>query len=63
MAECGRQPWTIQDILPVGAAISSASTTQVLTTFIIFAVLFTVLLVAEVGIMVKTIRKGPSVNA
>ena len=63
VAECGRQPWTIQDILPVGAAISSASTTQVLTTFIIFAVLFTVLLVAEVGIMVKTIRKGPSVNA
>ena len=22
VAECGRQPWTIQDMLPVGAAIS-----------------------------------------
>jgi cytochrome d ubiquinol oxidase subunit I len=31
----------------------------VITTFILFAVLFTSLLVAEVTIMVKQIRKGP----
>ncbi|MCI6427464.1 MAG: cytochrome ubiquinol oxidase subunit I [Rikenellaceae bacterium] len=62
VAEVGRQPWTIQDILPVGAAISSVSEAQVLTTFIIFAVLFTVLLIAELSIMVKQIRKGPAEN-
>lgn len=62
MAEVGRQPWTIQDILPVGAAISSVSEAQVLTTFIIFAVLFTVLLIAELSIMVKQIKKGPAEN-
>ena len=55
----GRQPWTIQDILPVQAAISSLSASNVMTTFIIFAVLFTILLIAEVGIMVKQIKKGP----
>ena len=59
VAEVGRQPWTIQDILPVQAAISSLSASNVMTTFIIFAVLFTILLIAEVGIMVKQIKKGP----
>jgi len=59
VAEMGRQPWTIQDILPVQAAISSLSASQVITTFILFAVLFTVLLCAEVGIMLKQIKKGP----
>ena len=62
VAEVGRQPWTIQDILPVEAAVSSASEAQVLTTFIIFAVLFTVLLIAELSIMVKQIKKGPAGN-
>lgn len=56
VAEMGRQPWTIQDILPVQAAISSLSASQVITTFCIFAVLFTILLCAEVSIMVRQIK-------
>ena len=63
VAEVGRQPWTIQDMLPVGAAVSKLETGAVQTTFFIFLVMFTVLLVAEVGIMVKAIRKGPEVEA
>jgi cytochrome d ubiquinol oxidase subunit I len=59
VAEVGRQPWTIQDVLPVNAAVSSLNTGHVLTTFILFAVLFTGLLIAEVTIMVKQIKKGP----
>jgi len=59
VAEVGRQPWAIQDIMPVQAAISSLSVGQVITTFILFGVLFTVLLCAEVGIMLKQIKKGP----
>jgi len=62
VAEMGRQPWTIQDILPVQAAISSLSVGQVMTTFVIFAILFTILLCAEVGIMLKQIKKGPEEN-
>lgn len=59
VAECGRQPWTIQDMLPVGAAISKLEVGSVQTTFFLFLFLFTILLVAEVGIMLKAIRKGP----
>jgi cytochrome d ubiquinol oxidase subunit I len=59
VAEVGRQPWAIQDILPVTAAVSKLNTSSVQVTFFIFLLLFTVLLIAELGIMVKTIRKGP----
>lgn len=59
VAEVGRQPWAIQDILPTSAAISKLNPSTVQTTFYIFLVLFTVLLIAEIGIMVKAIKKGP----
>ena len=55
MAEVGRQPWAIQDLLPVGVAVSQLSPTQVMTTFFLFLVLFTLLLIAEVRIMCKAI--------
>lgn len=59
VAEVGRQPWTIQDMLPVNAAISKLETGSVQTTFFIFLIMFTVLLIAEIGIMLKAIKKGP----
>lgn len=59
VAEVGRQPWTIQDLLPVNAAISSLEVSSVKTTFFIFAFMFTVLLIAEIGIMLKEIKRGP----
>ncbi len=55
VAEVGRQPWAIQDLLPVNAAISSLSVTSVQTTFFLFFLVFTALLVAEVRIMCKAI--------
>ena len=58
VAEVGRQPWVIQDIMPTFSAISRIETSAVQTTFWLFAVLFTVLVVAEVGIMLKQIKKG-----
>ncbi|NDV67582.1 cytochrome ubiquinol oxidase subunit I [Dysgonomonas sp. 25] len=59
VAEVGRQPWAIQDILPVQAAVSSLSASSVITTFILFLVLFTGLLIAEIRIMLNQIKKGP----
>ena len=59
VAEVGRQPWAIQDMLPVNAAISKLETGSVQTTFFIFLVMFTVLLIAEINIMLKAIKKGP----
>jgi cytochrome d ubiquinol oxidase subunit I len=59
VAEVGRQPWAIQDILPVSAAVSNLKTSSVQITFFIFLVLFTILLTAGIGIMVKQIKGGP----
>ena len=59
VSEVGRQPWTIQDILPVQAAISSVEVSSVITSFTLFFVMFTLLLIAEVTILVKQIKKGP----
>ncbi|MDR0865930.1 MAG: cytochrome ubiquinol oxidase subunit I [Candidatus Symbiothrix sp.] len=59
VAEVGRQPWAIQDILPVSAAISNLSTSTVQLTFFIFLALFTILLIAELKIMISAIKKGP----
>ena len=57
VAEVGRQPWVIQDMLPCRAAISNVGLSNVQTTFFIFLVFFTCLLIAEVGIMIKQILK------
>lgn len=57
-AEVGRQPWIIQNLMPVQAAISDIPTASVILTFWIFAALFTAFLAAEVTIMVKQIKKG-----
>ena len=60
VAEFGRQPWTIQDMLPVSASVSDIGSTAVATTFWIFLVLFTALLAVEINIMLKQIKKGPA---
>ncbi|MDR0694862.1 MAG: cytochrome ubiquinol oxidase subunit I [Prevotellaceae bacterium] len=60
VAEVGRQPWAIQDILPVSAAVSNLSASSVQITFFIFLALFTVLLLAELKIMINAIKKGPN---
>lgn len=59
VAEVGRQPWAIQDILPLQAALSDLSTSSVQITFFLFLALFTILLIAEVRIMLNQIKKGP----
>ncbi|MCK4903167.1 MAG: cytochrome ubiquinol oxidase subunit I [Candidatus Marinimicrobia bacterium] len=60
VAEVGRQPWTIQDILPVTMATSNLGVGSVQTTFFIFLALFTVLLIAEIKIMFTQIKAGPA---
>ncbi len=60
VAEVGRQPWAIQDLMPVGIAATKIATTNVMISFFIFAILFTVLLIAEIKIMTKQIKIGPN---
>jgi cytochrome d ubiquinol oxidase subunit I len=62
VAEVGRQPWSIQDLLPVTIARTNLTTGTVQTTFFLFLALFTLLLLAEISIMVKQINIGPEEN-
>ena len=59
VAEVGRQPWTIQGLLPVNVAISSLSAGAVKTTFFVFMTVFALFLAIEIRIMLGAIRKGP----
>ena len=59
VAEVGRQPWAIQGLLPVNAAISKIETGSVQLTFWLFLLLFTIMLIAEIRIMIREIQKGP----
>ena len=60
VAEFGRQPWTIQDMLPTWAAVSDLSSGGIAFTFFLFLVLFTAMLTVEISIMCKQIKKGPA---
>ncbi len=57
VAEVGRQPWTIQDLMPNKVAISDLSSGYVQITFWIFAVVFTALLIADISILCRQIAK------
>ena len=62
VAEVGRQPWTIEGLLPVKAAVSSVSVAAVQTTFFIFVAIFTLFLIIEIRILLKAIQKGPETD-
>ncbi len=56
VAEFGRQPWVVQDYMPTLTAVSNINQSSVIITFILFTVTFTVLLIAEIKIMLKQIN-------
>lgn len=62
VAEVGRQPWVIEGLLPVKAAVSSVSVAAVQTTFFIFVAIFTLFLVIELRILTNAIKKGPEIE-
>ena len=60
VAEYGRQPWAIAEILPTHMSVSSVSSDQVLFSIISIAAFYSVLLVIEMFLMFKFSRMGPS---
>ncbi|PSV43411.1 cytochrome ubiquinol oxidase subunit I [Photobacterium indicum] len=60
VAEYGRQPWAVGEILPVSMAVSDLEPSAIITTLVSMIALYTVFLIAEVYLMVKFARKGPS---
>jgi len=59
LAEFGRQPWTIQGLLPTWMSTSNLNAGTVQFTFWMFLVLFTILLIVELKIMLRQIKLGP----
>lgn len=60
VAEMGRQPWVIQDLMPTMTAVSNINTSSVQITFALFFIVFTALLIAEIKIMLTQIKLGPN---
>ncbi len=60
IAEYGRQPWTIYDVLPTHLSVSALSTGDLIGSLFGFALLYTALIVVEVMLMTRAARKGPS---
>lgn len=58
VAEVGRQPWIIQDLMNTSQAVTKIDSMSVVLTTVLFGVVFTGLLIAEIGIMLKQIKKG-----
>ncbi len=60
VAEYGRQPWAIGEVLPTFLASSTLGIGDLIFSLVGFMLFYTVLLVIEVYLMVHFARKGPS---
>ncbi|MFQ2658053.1 cytochrome ubiquinol oxidase subunit I [Aeromonas caviae] len=60
VAEFGRQPWTISDVLPVSASVSLLQPGQLWFSLIAIFFIYSSLLVVELFLLRHVIRKGPA---
>ncbi|WP_130834425.1 cytochrome ubiquinol oxidase subunit I [[Erwinia] mediterraneensis] len=60
VAEYGRQPWAIGEVLPTAVANSSLTVSDLLFSMTLICGLYTLFLVAEMYLMIKFARRGPS---
>ncbi|KAA8921585.1 cytochrome ubiquinol oxidase subunit I [Xanthomonas protegens] len=59
VAEYGRQPWAVEGVLPTFYAASGLALHDILITLAGFVAIYTTLLIIEIKLMLKAIRKGP----
>lgn len=60
VAEYGRQPWAVGEVLPIDVAVSGLTAGELWLSLFVILALYTVFLIAEVYLMMKFARKGPS---
>jgi cytochrome d ubiquinol oxidase subunit I len=60
VAEFGRQPWAIGEVLPTAIAASSLTATDLITSLSAFVVVYSILLAIGIYLMFKFARLGPS---
>ncbi|WKE66679.1 cytochrome ubiquinol oxidase subunit I [Gallaecimonas kandeliae] len=61
VAEYGRQPWSIAEVLPTHLSVSTLTKGDVMGSIAGFVFFYTVLLIAEMYLMIRYARRGPSV--
>lgn len=62
VAESGRQPWTIDGVLPTFLSASNVSAGNVLTSLIAFVVFYSILFVVDIILIKKYIKLGPTLT-
>ncbi|MGH8553111.1 MAG: cytochrome ubiquinol oxidase subunit I, partial [Methylococcales bacterium] len=60
VAEYGRQPWSIAEILPTHLSVSSRTPQELYLSLSAFLLVYGLLFIAEIFLMVKYVRLGPS---
>ena len=60
VAEYGRQPWTIYGVLPTHLSVSNISVANVYGSLLGFVAFYTFLLIIEMYLMIKYVKKGPA---
>lgn len=60
VAEYGRQPWSISEVLPVHLSVSSLSVAEVSTSLTAIMGLYLLLFIAEMYLMIRFSKQGPS---
>ena len=60
LAEYGRQPWAIYEVLPVGVAASNLAVSDLLFSIGLICVLYLFFIIVEMYLMFKFARLGPS---
>ena len=60
VAEFGRQPWSIGGILPTHLSVSTRSVNDIYMSLAGFIGFYTLLLIAEMYLMIRFARLGPS---
>ncbi len=59
VAEYGRQPWVVVDVLPTALGVSATDAGNVMFSLVGFVVFYSALLVADLFLLTKYIRLGP----
>ena len=60
LAEYGRQPWAIYEVLPVGVSASNLTTSDLWFSIVLISALYIVFIIVEMYLMYKYARLGPS---
>ncbi|MGM9988478.1 MAG: cytochrome ubiquinol oxidase subunit I [Bacillaceae bacterium] len=60
VTEVGRQPWVVYGLMKTTDGISAIASSQVIFSFVGLVIFYTILIIADVYLMVKHAKKGPA---